>query len=93
MQILRELRAEFAYVLILLALAEKENLSNIMRLEGVPPMFFRNDMILICLSCTLCNDMILNWLLSARGRLRNRRIGAKSIRAALLGRVLRSAAR
>ena len=49
MQILLELLATFAHVLILQALAEMSALSNIMR-SRVPPMFLRNDMILKLLS-------------------------------------------
>lgn len=51
MQILLGLRAAFAYLLILLALAEKGELSNIIApTGGAPGVFFRKSKILILLA-------------------------------------------
>jgi hypothetical protein len=61
-QILLELRANFSYLLILLALIERENVSNIIAEEGVAPLFFRKSMILGYLFWASYKSMILKWL-------------------------------
>jgi hypothetical protein len=88
-QILLELRANFAYLLIPQALIEKENVSNIIARGGVAPLFFRKSMILMDFFCAFYKSMILIWLRVGGGNCGSRRFGAKSVQAALLGRALR----